>query len=170
MCLRLLKELLEELVSEFDGTILLVSHDRAFLDNVATSTLVFEGDGMIGEFVGGYSDWVAQKGTGSTGFRSTRRSEKPPKTPRRPPANKSRKLGYNDKRELEALPARIEALESEQTQLQQATRDPGFYRQDKETITSALNRLDSIGADLETAYARWEELDAIDRNSGAGSR
>ncbi len=163
-------ELLEELVSEFDGTILLVSHDRAFLDNVATSTLVFEGDGMIGEFVGGYSDWVAQKGTGSTGFRSTRRSEKPPKTPRRPPANKSRKLGYNDKRELEALPARIEALESEQTQLQQATRDPGFYRQDKETITSALNRLDSIGADLETAYARWEELDAIDRNSGAGSR
>jgi ATP-binding cassette subfamily F protein uup len=153
-------ELLEELLMDFKGTLLLVSHDRAFLDNVVTSTLVFEGQGRIGEYVGGYSDWLRQR---KTAVPSETRVGKP--KPKPPPATppdasgKPKKLSYKDQRELDALPARIESLETEQSELQAVTSDPDFYRQEPDTITASLARLEALSAELEACYARWEELE-----------
>ncbi len=153
-------ELLEELLMDYQGTLLLVSHDRAFLDNVVTSTLVFEGEGRIGEYVGGYSDWLRQ-----------RKSAKAPaaaKPARRlaparaePPAGKVRKLSYKDQRELDTLPAKIEALEAEQAKLQAAVSDPGFYQQPGEGIATTLARLETVSGELEACYVRWEDLEAL---------
>jgi len=148
-------ELLEELLNDFDGTLLLVSHDRTFLDNVVTSTIAFEGDGRVREFVGGYRDWVRQSGF-SGGW------EKPAAAPRRaaPPRSRTRtKLSYHEQRELAALPEKIEKLEQAQGALETRAGDPDFYRQDKATITAALAELEQIGKELEQAYARWEELE-----------
>jgi ATP-binding cassette subfamily F protein uup len=153
-------ELLEELLMDYPGTLLLVSHDRAFLDNVVTSTLVFEGDGAVNEYVGGYSDWQRQHA-------ATVRAQEAPSAARteRPAPEKAAgggrpaKLSYKDQRELEALPARIEALEAEQAALQQATGDPDFYRQDGAVISATLARLESVGSELEACYERWAELE-----------
>ncbi len=151
-------ELLEALLAEYQGTLLLVSHDRAFLDNVVTSTLVFEGDGRIGEYVGGYSDWQAWKAKQTMqktpAVRAGSTAARPKKTP---PAN--RKLSYKEQRELDALPARIEELERRQQELQQQTSDPAFYKQDGETIARTLAELDALNAELEAAYDRWAELE-----------
>jgi ATP-binding cassette subfamily F protein uup len=149
-------ELLEELLSEYEGTLLLVSHDRTFLDNVVTSTLVFEGDGRVGEYVGGYEDWLRQ------------RQEQPPARPtatRRavaatPVPVKARKLSYNEQRELDALPGKIEALEAEQARLHAALADPGFYQQPGEQIAVTHARLDAVTRELESRYARWEALES----------
>ncbi len=158
-------ELLEELLSEYDGTLLLVSHDRAFLDNVVTSTLVFEGDGRVGEYVGGYEDWMRQRGNVSVAD-----AKRPPSSPKtsEPAAAKSdraagakRKLSYKEQRELESLPARIQALEAEQAVLSARASDSGFYQQDRAAITDTLNRMQELKSALETAYARWEELENV---------
>src|SRR6201999_1606112 len=111
-------ELLEEMVSEYPGTLLLVSHDRAFLDNVVTSTLVFEGEGRINEYVGGYTDWLAQRKTDASG-RAAPSGASPAKPAAPPPAAaaKPKRLSFNEQRELKELPEKIQRLEAEQAQL-----------------------------------------------------
>ena len=152
-------ELLEELLTEYQGTLLLVSHDRAFLDNVVSSTLVLEGEGKIGEYVGGYSDWVRQKATPvAIPAASSKVAGKPSATPA--PAEPKRKLSYKDARELEQLPLRIEKLEADIAAHSEAMNDPAFYQQENAAILKANESLVRLQAELDTAYARWAELDA----------
>jgi ATP-binding cassette subfamily F protein uup len=155
-------ELLEDLLTEYDGTLLLVSHDRTFLDNVVTSTLVFENDGSIGEYVGGYEDWLRQRKPAATAIEKGD-TEKVSKAETRQGGSvaRKRKLSYNEGRELEALPARIEALEREQRQLEQQLSQAGFYQQHKEVITGAVARLEQVREELEQAYGRWTHLEGI---------
>ncbi len=157
-------ELLEDLLLGFDGTLLVVSHDRAFLDNVVTSTLLFEGDGRVHEYIGGYSDALRQS-------RERARPAEPavakaaPAKPARP--KRARKgLSYKEKRELEALPARLETLEAEQAALQARLSDPAFYQGDKDELRAALARAQAIEAELETLLGRWEELEQRAQESG----
>ena len=152
-------DMLEELIAEFSGTLLLVSHDRAFLDNVVTSTLVFEGGGVINEYVGGYADWLRQ-----------RKTPPPAALPRaRPapfavpevavPASRSaavRKLSFKEVRELQALPDHIQQLEAQVDELQVRVNDTAFYRQPPAEVTRELQRLQSLNAEVEGAYARWQ--------------
>ncbi len=157
-------ELLEELVGAFDGTVLLVSHDRTFLDNIVTSTLAFEGEGRIVEYVGGYEDYLRQSrnqgfairdsgvwirdqgsGIGDPGLRIRDQGK--------------RKLSFKERRELESLPAHIEALEAERERLQHESASPGFYKSPAEHIRAVLARIDAIGPDLEAALARWVALE-----------
>ena len=156
-------ELLEEKLLEYQGTLLLVSHDRAFLDNLVTSTLVFEGDGRIGEYVGGYEDWLRQRRVPAV--------DTTPAAPRAAvatataatasmPSRKPVKRSYKEQRELEALPARIETLEREVAALHAQLADPAYYRQEAQTITAGSARLESLEAELQVAYARWEALEA----------
>ncbi len=156
-------ELLEELLIDYKGTVLLVSHDRAFLNNVVTSTLVFEGDGVVNEYVGGYDDWLRQRFTPPSAKPSAKSTETKP-TPAAPvekPAAKAKKLSFKDQRELEALPQKIQALESEREQIGVRMSDPGFYQQEKNIISTAQDRLAAIDKDLAAAYARWEALEAL---------
>ncbi len=159
-------ELLEELLMNYDGTLILVSHDRAFLDNVVTSTLVFEGEGVIGEYVGGYSDWLhhVQEQPRTKSADKTKNKGKPVKTTavehKAKDTDRPRKLSYNEQRELEALPAKIESLESEQSQLQAVVSGADFYQQEETRITETLARLDTVSEDLESCYQRWEALEA----------
>ncbi len=153
-------ELLEELVADYAGTLLLVSHDRAFLDNVVTSTLVFEGAGRLEEYVGGYSDWLRQR----KAPRAARPVVPAPPSATAPApaaAARPRRLSYKDQRELEGLPARIEALESEQAQLHAQVADPGLFRSDPEGAARSLGRLQALDAELHAAYARWDLLETV---------
>ncbi len=151
-------ELLEELLLEFTGTLLLVSHDRTFLDNVVTSCLVFEGDGRVQEYVGGYSDWLRQRSAPEPAP-AVKAKPAPSPTPKPPRLVAVGRLSYNERRELERLPARIEELEQRQRDLQNLTADPVFYKQDSAAITQRLEELRVLEAELETAYARWEALE-----------
>jgi ATP-binding cassette subfamily F protein uup len=153
-------ELLEELLSEYSGTLLLVSHDRAFLDNVVASSLVFEEKGHVGEYVGGYSDWLRQRQAAEQAKPKSVTKGNTGKAPA-PTAKdeKSRKLSYKDQRELEALPAKIEALETEQNELQAQVSQPEFYQQDGDTISAVLTRLEAIEGELEHCFERWEALE-----------
>jgi len=151
-------ELLEELLLEFSGTLLLVSHDRAFLDNVVTSTLVLEGDGRVGEYVGGYSDWLRQRPDATAASPAERPADAPAPPPRRPTP---RRLTYKERRELEALPERIEALEAEREELHAALAAPDFYRRPGAEIAAARERLDRLEQELEAVYERWQELDGV---------
>jgi ABC transport system ATP-binding/permease protein len=154
-------ELLEDLLADYEGTLLLVSHDRTFLDNVVTSTLVFEGESKIGEYAGGYEDWKRQR------IAAPPRELPKHATPRRfavvaEKRNiKDRKLSYKEQRELEALPEKIEALEVEQSELHMLMGDGDFYRQRSDKITAALERLEAIKNELEACYGRWEALEAL---------
>jgi ATP-binding cassette subfamily F protein uup len=147
-------DLLEELLADFSGTLLLVSHDREFLNHVVTSTLVLEGGGRVGEYVGGYDDWLRQ-----------RRPPEAPKASRpagkpaaRAAAPAKRKLSYKDARELEQLPGRIEALEEEQRRLHATLADPAFYRQEGGEVVRVRTRLEALERELAAAYERWEVL------------
>jgi ATP-binding cassette subfamily F protein uup len=151
-------ELLEELLTEYQGTLLLVSHDRAFLDNVVSSTLVLEGEGQVGEYIGGYSDWLRQRP-------DARRMQAEKVAAAAPvvaaePAKPKRKLSYKDARELEQLPVRIEQLEADIAAKTAAMNDPGFYQQDNAAILRANEALSAVQAELDAAYARWSELDS----------
>ncbi len=157
-------ELLEELLMDYQGTLLLVSHDRAFLDNVVTRSLVFEGDGRIGEYVGGYSDWLRQKKAVEKTARQSAVVQSA--SVEQEKAKKPGKLSYKDQRELDALPAIIEGLENEQSQLQEAVSDAAFYQQPAEEISTTLARLESIASELLEGYARWEDLEAQSNNTG----
>jgi ATP-binding cassette subfamily F protein uup len=157
-------ELLEDLLADYDGTLLLVSHDRTFLDNVVTSTLVFEGEGRVGEYVGGYEDWLKQRSSPIAVAPRDKlaHTAKEPSQNKRNPAAK-RKLSYKEQRELETFPERIEALEQERQQLEEQVHRSEFYRQEKEAITRTLARLDRLCQELDEAYARWGQLDAMTR-------
>jgi len=195
-------ELLESLLVEWPGTLLLVSHDRTFLDNVVTSTIAFEGQGRVAEYVGGYADWLRQRpaaggsddqplrGDAATGREQDARaaqdrgSANSPAArdatnrrggPSDPPAGVAaaattasaassgtarKKLSYKETRELEALPAAIEALESEQAQLNADVAAPDFYKAGADAIAATLARVEAIQGELTAAYARWDELDS----------
>ena len=147
-------ELLEEMVANYAGTLLLVSHDRAFLDNVVSSTLVFEGGGQVNEYVGGYSDWVRQRKIGA------------PKAPSRaaapvPASSPARRLSYKEQRELAAMPEKIQRLELEQRELQAVIADPALFQGNDPRGAAALQKLQSLAAELERAYARWDALETL---------
>ena len=155
-------ELLEELLGEYKGTLLLVSHDRVFLDNVVTRTLVFEGQGTVNDYVGGYDDWLRQRQQPSTKATAKTTATKLPKPNDEKPAlpGKAKKLSYKAQRELDGLPARLEALEAEQASLQAQIGEPAFYQQDKDTVAETLAQLERVGNELELCFARWEALEA----------
>jgi len=151
-------ELLEELLLDYQGTLLLVSHDRTFLNNVVTSTFVFEGKGKVNEYIGGYDDWQRQ----SEGSKNDVTEKIPPKTaPVRRQCERPRRLTFKEQRELEALPQRIEALEAEQQQLYQTMSDPLFFQKGKEEITKINDRASSLEGQLADAYQRWETLEGL---------
>ena len=153
-------DLLEDLLVEFQGTLLLVSHDREFLDNVVTSTLVFEGEGRIGEYVGGYTDWLRQRP--ATPLPAVQKTPAP-KPEHRPV--RSRKLTGREARELDALPAQIETLETEQGGLVARLADPGFYQREPGAVAGVRARQAAVEQELAAAFLRWEELEGI---RGAG--
>jgi ATP-binding cassette subfamily F protein uup len=155
-------ELLEAQLVEWPGTLLLVSHDRVFLDDVVTSTIVFEGDGRIEEYVGGYADWLRQRRRQSlTLMRAGERGAGPNATAGTASAVKPlRKLSYKEQRELAALPQKIEALESEHAQLQASIGSAEFYKAGPEEIARTMRRSAEVEQELLTAYARWDELDS----------
>jgi ABC transport system ATP-binding/permease protein len=161
-------DLLEELIAGFDGTLLLVSHDRAFLDNVVTSTLVFEGGGRVAEYVGGYTDWVRQRGPASGGGQSRKSAQQPAKAVvQEKAAAKKLKLSYKDQRELEMLPERIQRLEAEQVTLTATIGGTAFYSQPHAEVSAALARMEALTGELEAAYARWEALESQARTAQA---
>jgi ABC transport system ATP-binding/permease protein len=154
--------LLEDLLADYQGTLLLVSHDRTFLDNIVTSTLVYEGAGRFVEYAGGYTDWVRCQELSRAS-----RARPPNRTPLAAnaastdrPVRTNGRLSYKEKRELDALPARIEALETEQSELQLRMAQADFYRQPSAAITAALERVEALGNELEECYARWQSLES----------
>ena len=152
-------ELLEELLLEYSGTILLVSHDRTFLNNVVTSTLVFEGNGQVNEYVGGYDDWLRQRRPVEVA--TPKNSKIKTEQPQQERQERQRKLSYKEQRELEALPQHIESLESEQADIHTKLADPELYRQGGEEVASLQKRLQDIEQELTESYERWEVLEAI---------
>ncbi len=152
-------DLLEDLLVEFAGTLLLVSHDRAFLDEVVTSTLVFEGEGKVGDYVGGYSDWQAELKK-----QAARKSAEPVRAPAVAaaaiPSAPTKKLSNKERAELDALPARIEALEKEQADLTAKLGDANFYKTGGAKFAEVKARLETVEREHAAAFARWEELEA----------
>ncbi len=153
-------ELLEEQIGAYAGTVLLVSHDRAFIDAVVTQTLVLEGDGRIGEYVGGYSDWEAYRASEAARVRTAEASRASAAAPAAAATTAAkRKLSYKDQRELEQLPARIEALETEIAQRTQAMNEPKFFQRDSSAVMADQQLLATRQTELEAAYARWQVLE-----------
>jgi ATP-binding cassette subfamily F protein uup len=172
-------DLLEELVANYSGTLLLVSHDRAFIDNVVTSTLVFEGGGVLNEYVGGYSDWLRQRRPANAKSKAQSKPAAPVQSAPAPvtatsvtatsvgatsvaaprAAFKPRKLSYKELRELEELPKSIQRLETEQAALTTAIADPALFRRDPGAAADAAQRLKIVAQELETTFARWEALE-----------
>jgi ABC transport system ATP-binding/permease protein len=152
-------DLLEDRLLEFGGTLLLVSHDRAFLDAVVSSTLVFEGNGQVGEYVGGYSDWLRQRPTVPEAVRAVPAKAVTPAPPDTRPARK-KKLSFKETAELAALPDRIEAAEAERATLYETLADPATQR-DASAVLVANGRLEQLERELETMLARWEALETV---------
>ncbi|MBL0125557.1 MAG: ATP-binding cassette domain-containing protein [Betaproteobacteria bacterium] len=148
-------ELLENLLQDFPGTILLVSHDRTFLNNVATQVFAFEGNGQVREYAGGYDDWLMQRGSAEG------RSDEAPKAEAASARGNPRKakLSFNEVRELESLPAKIEALETEQGDIQRRLADPSLYATAPKEVKALTTRQEAIGVELGAAMARWEALE-----------
>jgi ATP-binding cassette subfamily F protein uup len=151
-------ELLEEWLATWPGTLLLVSHDRAFIDHVVTSTLVFEGGGRVVEYQGGYEDWLRQRP--KTERAPARPAARTPALERDALQSRPRKLSYNEQREFEQLPTRIEAFEREQQQLHAVVNGPLFYTQPAAEIAKTLARLEELDALLLESYARWDAFDS----------
>ncbi len=160
-------ELLEDLLVEFEGTVLLVSHDRAFLNEVSTSLLVFEGEGRIAEYIGGYDDWQKEKAARAKADEAARNAEAAAVAAAKSghrgggtaPLKSTRKLSNKERAELEALPAKIETLETEQAQLSEKLGDPVFFKTAGPEVAKATSRLAEIEGELAKAYARWSELE-----------
>lgn len=159
-------ELLEEMLLNFEGTLLLVSHDREFLNNVVTSTFAFEGEGEVNEYVGGYDDWLRQRKPPEPV-----RVEKKEARPASPPLPERKRLSYKEQKEIEAqkrelteLPQRIEALEEDLRLVHEKLADPSFYQQGPDEIIRAQNRLNELEQNLSAAYQRWEYLDDLLEN------
>jgi ATP-binding cassette subfamily F protein uup len=164
-------ELLEEILLSFDGTVLLVSHDREFMDNVVTSLLVLEGNGRVSEHAGGYSDWLARGGrlVEATAGPAAASPEAPTAAadtiaPGSPPASgaapKKKKLSYKDQRELAAMPALIESLEQRQQALEAAMAQPDFYQREHGEVQNVIAQLAAVQAEMDAALERWTELEA----------
>ena len=154
-------ELLEEQLLAYSGTLLLVSHDREFLNNVVTSTYVLEGDGQVRQYPGGYDDYVRQRAVApgrSTDQRTDAAREKPPPRRDNGAAPRERKLSYNERRELDALPGRIDALEGELKEIREALADGSVYRTDPARAKALSDRLPLAEAELEATVDRWAEL------------
>ena len=148
-------ELLEDLLIEYPGTVLLVSHDREFLNNVVSSTLVFEGDGLVNDYDGGYDDWQRQRTVSEIPTAFPEVVMRPSKSGPAP-----RKLSFKEQRELELLPARIDQLETEQAALHVTMSAPSFYQQPKSDIAATSAKLEALERELATVFARWESLEA----------
>ncbi len=157
-------ELLEEILGDYPGTLLLVSHDRDFIDNVVTSTLVMEGDGKVGEYVGGYTDWVRQRPV--TSAASASKSASMPVSPiaaaATAPSKPKRKLAYKESRELEALPGLIETLDTRIAAMTGEMNDPAFYQRGADAIAAHNVTMAELTGQQETAFARWAELEGED--------
>jgi len=151
-------ELLESLLVEYQGTVLLVSHDRAFLNEVVTSTLAIEGEGRVKEYDGGYDDFLRQR---QADLPDDPRPRTDASRATSPLPDRPRKLNYKEKRELEGLPGRIEELEAARQQIHQAMASPSFYQQDAAVISQANARLEVLEQELAQAYERWESLEAL---------
>lgn len=151
-------EMLEERLMEFDGTLLVVSHDRAFLNNVVTSIIAFEPGGAR-EYVGGYDDWVRQRKVDEPEVATRKKSAAPEPAASKPEPAKSKKLSYNDQRELDRLPQRIEQLETDVAELTDNMGDPEFFKQPADVIAAATQRMQDLNAELAAAYERWESLE-----------
>ena len=148
-------DLLEELLLDYQGTVLLVSHDRSFLNNVVTSSLIFDGSGKVDEVIGGYDDWLATQPETIT----PAKKEKVKPAPRK---QRPRKLSFREKQELEKLPTQIDSLETEQSALHKKMANPDIYKEgDGSLIDTLKKRLEEIETELEMAYQRWEELDQV---------
>jgi ATP-binding cassette subfamily F protein uup len=159
-------ELLEDILLNFDGTVLLVSHDRDFMDNVITNLIVLEGDGVVTEHVGGYSDWEAKGGRiaepQTPGATATAATTTPEASKPQEPTKKARKLSYKDQRELDQLPKLIDELEQRQSKLENKISEPDFYQSAQEQTEAVLAELAEVQKRLEAAFARWEDLDDSD--------
>ncbi len=155
-------DLLEELLLDYPGTLLLVSHDRAFINNVVTSTIAYEGEGRLQEYVGGYDDWLRQCGpkAASSGVELPKAAPSAAKEEKKPAA-KSNKLSYKDQRELDTLPKRIEELEAKVEGLHATMAEPAFYQQDGAAITETREQLEAVEQELVQAYERWEVLEEM---------
>ena len=143
---------------EYPGTLLLVSHDREFLNNVVSSTLVLSGDGSVREFVGGYDDWLSQAAAEVSAIAQA--SVKPPAEKGKPQKDKVRKLSFKEERELESLPEQIAAIEKEQEGLHARLADPEFYKSAGAEVASVNARLAVLDGELEAAFLRWDELES----------
>ncbi len=154
-------DLLEELIVEYPGTVFLVSHDRAFLNNVVTNTLVFEGDGNVRDFTGGYDDWLTQR----QAIEQSQLEQKPAtptnRSAKTATSSGSRRRTFKEQQELAQLPHQIEVLEIEQRQIQSAMASPDFYQQDKKAIAKATKRLAEIEQELIVGFARWELIEGL---------
>jgi ATP-binding cassette subfamily F protein uup len=156
-------DLLEEMLVEYEGTVLLVSHDREFLNNVVTSTIVFEGNGKVTEYVGGYDDWlrqrksILQERTDQSVKQEKSAAAEKPRTQR----ERQRTLSFKEKKDLEELPGRIESLEAERDGLYVSLADPDFYRQDGSRISTFKARMEELEKDITAAYEQWDLLESI---------
>ena len=154
-------ELLEDMLFHFQGTVLVVSHDRAFLNNVVTCTIVFEGEGEVIEYAGGYDDWLIQRAKRQKDMPAEKK-EKPAAKPapsEKPRGNRPPKLGFKEKRDLEALPAKIVEMEAEYDALYAQMAEPEFYKTDKDEIARVKARMEELEKAIEYAYDRWEALE-----------
>jgi ATP-binding cassette subfamily F protein uup len=154
-------ELLEELLSEYAGTLLLVSHDRQFLDNVVTATLVLEGNGRVGNYVGGYSDWENWRKQQQSKEAKVLKQERPLSAKAERAAEKPKKLSYKLQRELDELPVQLESHETLQAELTEKLSDPGLYRDKPAEVTRLQQQLEQVESELQALYDRWEELEAM---------
>lgn len=145
-------ELLEEQLANFKGTLLLVSHDRTFLNNVVSSIIVMKGDGEIDETIGGYDDWLEQKNAEATSTNKVKKTEKAEQ-------KTGKKLSYNEQRELAKLPAQIEKLEATQATLHEKLADPELYQKSTDELANVQSELKQLEAKIEAAYTRWNELE-----------
>jgi ATP-binding cassette subfamily F protein uup len=155
-------ELLEDVLSDYQGTLLLVSHDRKFLDNVVTSTFVFEGNGKIAEYVGGYEDWLRQRPKNTVSPPPiSNKTPTPVKTPvvQSTPVSGKRKLSYKEQRELTELPEKIDTLETQLGELQTLVNQPDFYRQPSDQTSKIINQIKQLENNLAEAYQRWQALE-----------
>ncbi|MFT7670063.1 MAG: ATP-binding cassette subfamily F protein uup [Planctomycetota bacterium] len=158
-------ELLETLLLGFQGTLLIVSHDREFIDNVVTSTLVFEGNAKVGEYVGGYTDWLTRDARSATNEADQPKAKSRPKK-EKPSTQKARRLTFKELHELKDLPERVEKLETEQAALLERMGKPEFFKRDSEKIAVDTKRLDVLETEVATTFARWETLETIAEESG----
>jgi ATP-binding cassette subfamily F protein uup len=152
-------ELLEEILGSFDGTLLLVTHDREFMDNVVTQTLAFEGQGEVREYIGGYQDWIRQRGNTPVAPKAAKATVA--SKPIEKPASKPRKLSYKLQLELDQLPANIEKLENRIVELEEEIASEDFAALDHTEMTAKLDALGQVQQTLEQAMERWVELEAM---------